>query len=177
MKHLCKCNCGTEIPLNRVFAVDHNKGARSRKARFERERGRVVGECDTCDIPLISDIDWRRLSDQERVGKARRGKAERCNRCYKAALRAQDPNKVEGRRARTIHAEEMLEEWDLLRSDGVTDLTVAAARIGTTRGALQKCLERARHRGDGRAVVYTNQQLGGATQGRTGWTSRGRYAA
>jgi hypothetical protein len=48
--------------------------------------------------------------------------------------------------------DEVLAEWDLLRTEGVIDLGVAAARMGMTRKALDKAIYRGARRGDPRAV-------------------------
>jgi len=51
----------------------------------------------------------------------------------------------------TRPADELLDEWQRLRAEGYTAVN-AARRIGVTPAALLKALERARRRGDPRAV-------------------------
>jgi predicted DNA-binding protein (UPF0251 family) len=100
------------------------------------------------------------MTPDERVGLARHEGHRLCTRCGKAAIRAETALAT---RAPQRKREEVLEEWDLMRSDGVTDLTVAAKRMGMTRAGLQKALERARAAGDPRAITHGNSQLGGLT--------------
>ena len=53
--------------------------------------------------------------------------------------------------------EEVVEEWDLLRSQGVMTVAQAASRMGMTAEALDRALYRARKRGDTRAnLVHPN---------------------
>jgi hypothetical protein len=56
----------------------------------------------------------------------------------------------------TFAADELLDEWTLLRSEGHT-LRQAAERLGITYAALDKALQRAKHRGDPRAIRQPGQ--------------------
>lgn len=135
------------------------KGRKAARIRWANHDPRG-GPCKTCGVPMLFEGSWRSIPAKLRPqGWNRHGGLGECNRCRKAAKRAE--GSTYGSRAPQMRAEDMLEDWDMLRSDGVTDLNVAARRIGTTKAALQKCLERAAKRGDERAVRWHNDQLGG----------------
>jgi len=125
----------------------------------------IPKSCRRCERgPLVHGSRWRGLTKSERKAT---GGVEHCARglcraCYESVL-GQDA--LYDYEPVSRNSEEILEEWALLRSDGMTDLTIAAERIGTTRAALEKCLERARKAGDPRGQVYRNGQLGGIRQG------------
>jgi hypothetical protein len=128
---------------------------------------KIPETCRRCERgPLIHGTRWRRMPKDERkaVGGLYHGGRGLCGTCYnqiRHQRRLHDYEPVKRSR------EDMLEEWEMLRSDGVTDLAIAAERMGVTRAALDKCLERARRDGDPRGVRYHQGQLGGARQGST----------
>ena len=158
MTNTCYCGCGTSIPVARVYADGHNP-----RNRWRNHDPKVpIGDCKGCDSPIVSDGGWRLMTPAERelAGVRRHAGRRLCNRCWKAAKA--DETRL-GTRAPQRKREEVLEEWDLMRSDGVTDLTVAAKRMGMTRHGLQKALERAAKAGDPRAVRHHNDQLSGGT--------------
>ena len=132
----------------------------------------IPERCRRCERgPLVHGARWRRLTRPERKAT---GGVEHCARglcrtCYVVVL---EQGALYDYEPVSRSREEVLDEWELLRSDGVTDLAIAAERIGTTRAALEKCLERARKAGDPRGQVYRNGQLGGVRQG----TMAGRAA-
>ena len=68
-----------------------------------------------------------------------------CNKCYKRAYRAGTLDDVATRRPLA----EVLDEWVLLRDDGIS-VRDAAPRLGMTFPALDQHLVRARRRGDPR---------------------------
>lgn len=109
---------------------------------------------------MITGWAWWRLTPEARQASdhVRLGARGLCHRCYQKSRYQPSPG-----RPPIIRREDMLSEWEILRSDGVTDLAIAAERIGTTRAALEKCLERARKAGDPRGQRYRNDQLGGLT--------------
>lgn len=79
-----------------------------------------------------------------------------CEPCERAA-RADDTLLDYPRRIRS--REEVVEEWDFLRSQGVFDVRQAAARMGMTFKALDKALYLARKAGDERATLpHPNQR-------------------
>jgi hypothetical protein len=174
---LCKCRCGTEVGYARTYVPGHQAAVRARWAGHDPNK--PSSECRYCDVPMISSVAWRKMSVEHRrtSGLARHGARGLCDRCAKGVRRANDPTRTPGSRSPNRSREEMLEDWDLLRSDGVTDLTVAALRMGVTKGALQKCLERARKAGDPRAVVYRNSDLSGGFLVGTTTNYRTRRAA
>lgn len=128
------------------------------------------GQCSGCQAPMVTEGRWRAMPVEERQasGLSRHGGHGKCNRCAKAARRGE----ASGTRASIIPNEEMLEEWVLLRSSGVTDLAEAARRIGTTRAALEQCLYRARRKGDSRGEYHRNDDLGGIASGTTNYGQR-----
>jgi predicted DNA-binding protein (UPF0251 family) len=156
---LCVCGCGESFDSNGP-----------QRAIF----GHPVGHCSQCEIPLVSDSVWEAYgrAGKDRSHFARHSGNKLCNGCFKRISRAEyrrRENKpaYSGMRRR----EEVLEDWELLRSDGVTDLEVAAHRMGMSKGALEQALYRARKAGDSRGIVHRNDQLGGGIrQGRTGAT-------
>lgn len=125
---------------------------------------------------MVSHAAWKGMSTEDRRAAdfTRRGANGLCERCYKAGRRAKDPVQT---RSPYRRREEMLEEWEFLRSDGVTDLSVAASRMGVTRTALEKALERARKAGDPRGVHHRNADLGGYGSSNTGSTATRRWVA
>jgi hypothetical protein len=126
---------------------------------------RTPSHCAGCARGLVPQRAWQAMTPEERDTHPGRRHESRglCPSCY-WKLRRDD---LLGQR-RLRRADEVLEEWVLLRSDGVTDLGVAAKRIGMTRTALQQALYRARRRGDDRGRVHRNDQLsGGMLQGTT----------
>ena len=127
--------------------------------------GHPLGWCRECSAPMLGDTVWHRTPPEQRAEFSRHNGHGLCNRCYKRAQRATTAKRT---RSPQLRAEDVLEEWVLLRSDGVTDLEVAAKRIGMTRAGLEQALYRARRRGDRRGEIYRNDQLGtGALVGTT----------
>jgi hypothetical protein len=156
----CKCRCGTDVGYGKTWAPGHNPGTRARWAGHDPT---VPSEnCAECDVPMVAASQWRKMSTEERSAAdfVRRWGKGLCDRCGKAERRAADPTRANGRSPYRFR-DDMLDEWELLRSDGVTDLTQAAVRMGVTKDALQKCLERARKAGDPRGVVHKNSDLSG----------------
>jgi hypothetical protein len=77
-----------------------------------------------------------------------------CRRCYKRARLA---GRLADYERRSRSADEALDEWTLMRSEGYT-VPQAAARMGMSAAALFGALARAKRRGDPRAVfTYAGQ--------------------
>jgi hypothetical protein len=73
-----------------------------------------------------------------------------CSPCY---YRAQEADTLDDLEPRLRRNEDVVEEYDFLRSEGVWDLHVIAERMGMTYKALERALHRARQRGDTRAAL------------------------
>lgn len=142
---------------------------------------------DGCGVPTVSSWSLALLSPERRQEIAREHGAEDlqgrqgyglCTKHYNRLRRNGDPLASAPKRPRpkrgpeSRSAEEVLEEWAMLRSDGVTDLRVAAQRMGMSFSALDKALWRARKRGDERGIVRKNEDLGGIARGSTGYGQR-----
>ena len=87
--------------------------------------------------------------DGRTVGHRGRGLCRGCH-----ARRRRDGTLADAPRA-TMSADEVLEEWVMLRGEGHT-VAQAAERLGMTYGALEKALDRARKRGDERAKRHAS---------------------
>lgn len=106
-----------------------------------------VYRCTKCKGTMCSQI-FRRRWDEMRDAHRQMGTKDLCHRCYQAAVRVGDRPERQNR-----SADEVLDEWVWLRDDGVTDVKIAAGRIGMTWKALDKALYRARKRGDQRGSL------------------------
>lgn len=73
--------------------------------------------------------------------------------CYTCYLKAQTSGDLDDFERRLRTNEEVVEEYDELRSQGNFDLHLIAERMGMTYKALDKALYRARKRGDTRAAL------------------------
>lgn len=93
--------------------------------------------CARCDRPFVTKGPGLRNSG--------RGL---CSTCRERAIREGRLDEYE--RAKRP-ADEMLDDWQLMRSEGYT-VPQAAERMGVSADALATALNRARHRGDPRAV-------------------------
>lgn len=111
--------------------------------------------CKTCHRRMVSQAVWKAMTPQERQdsGARRVDSFGHCNPC--ASRRRYGPTE---RSYRT--REEVLEDWAWLKDSGVTDLQVAADRMGMSFDALEKALWRARQDGDERATVPPRQNFG-----------------
>jgi len=105
--------------------------------------------CGQCAQPMIYADYVRRFPELLERGFVRVGGRGLCKTCYSHAQRTgQFGDDVRGR-----SAEEVLEDWEMLRDDGES-LENAARRMGMTVKALDKALYRARKKGDPRGSLY-----------------------
>lgn len=109
----------------------------------------LVHQCTDCGKTMVSNqyrARWPELAEKH-LAMGGRGL---CRRDYGIRLRNGTlPPGNSGRRP----MEETLEDWEMLRDDGVTSLEVAAARMGMSLAALDQALYRARKKGDPRGSL------------------------
>jgi hypothetical protein len=111
---------------------------------------------DGCDLVLVSKQAWFAMDAKAREGKARHGGRGLCKRHYD---RIGGPDQgLEPREYR--RADEVLEDWVMIKDSCRGDIRVAAPRMGMSVKALEQVLYRARQRGDERGNVPPRWLLG-----------------
>lgn len=105
-----------------------------------------VRECRTCGV--LYATKEARQHNPDIAAKTVRGCAGYCHRHYQQHRRHDDDYLT-----REERNEMVLEDWVMMRDDGLTDLSIAAGRLGYTVGGLKKLLYRARKVGDPRGSL------------------------
>lgn len=117
---------------------------------------RSAGRCRACRAPVFPRPNGARVTDLPPGARFHAGRGL-CTRCHPAAHRA--GTLIDFAR-HTLSRDELLDDWVLLRDEGLT-YTQAAARIGMPVAALKRALNRARADGDPRAEYARNRQSTG----------------
>lgn len=119
--------------------------------------------CRACGVFLVGTDTWRTMTPEARQGRALHRGHGLCAKHYARARRLGDP--LAPRPAWTprpvrgphLDAEEVLEEWVVLRRSGES-VASAAERMGLPFSTLDKALWRARRRGDARGALPQMQR-------------------
>lgn len=123
---------------------------------IRQPRRNTPTECSVCQIPLVPQYRWAALPAEEKVGKASHHGHGMCIRHMARYVRYGDPLAVPEytprppRGSETRSADEVLDEWEMIREGGCSDVRIGAQRMGMSFSALDKALYRARQRGDRR---------------------------
>lgn len=108
----------------------------------------------SCGRQLLTREGLRVVPEDQRVGLALHAARGLCQRCWRKA-KANDT--LLDLPAKKRMNDEVMEEWELLRTQGVHSIRKAAERMGMTHKALEKAIQRGRERGDSRAILpHTN---------------------
>lgn len=118
----------------------------SRRPRVTKPPEPCLG---TCGRMMVPGYLYSKMPREERSGLTFHSARGLCMRCRRAAERDGTFDDYEPRRRLNG---DVLEEWELLRSQGVWDLKVAADRIGISYSALDMAIWRGAQKGDPRAV-------------------------
>lgn len=131
----------------RHYSQHKRGGPKPRSNRAPATAAEVpVSNCEDCGDPMTYRENLNRFPElKEKL--ARIGGQGHCRRCYQRA-RAHGKLEVVVRRA-----DDVLDEWVMLRDDGHADVRTAARRMGMTFAALDMALYRARKKGDPRGSL------------------------
>lgn len=111
--------------------------AKERAGRPQPPRGPTF--CKVCGVETMTK------KQREARPEMPQKQGDYCRSCYCKAYRAGTLESTEQR-----PADEVLDEWEMLRDTGTTDMREAARRMGMSFAALEKACLRARRKGDPR---------------------------
>ena len=102
----------------------------------------AVHQCMECGTTMVHQryrVEWPELAEKH----VAYGGQGWCKPCYRKA----QPDRS------NRSADEVLDDWAMIRDDGCTDLDLAASRMGMTKAGLYQALYRARKKGDPRGSM------------------------